>query len=113
MLPQMDRCSCFPHFQRVYSSVFSALDDANSVPLCADDLLQRMSGVLQLYGVDPRELNQEQLYKLALILQLLQAQDKTGNLIRWNISFGIDLTYPSGKKSFFSSIKFQPTNQTC
>ncbi|KAM8749175.1 protein tyrosine phosphatase receptor type Na [Acanthopagrus schlegelii] len=42
-----------------------------------DGLLQRMSGVLQRYGVDPRELTQEQLYKLALILQLLQAQDKT------------------------------------
>lgn len=40
-----------------------------------------MSGVLQRYGVDPRELSQEQLYKLALILQLLQAQDKTGALI--------------------------------
>lgn len=43
-----------------------------------DGLLQRMSGVLHKYGVDPRELSQEQLYKLALILQLLQAQDKTG-----------------------------------
>ncbi|XP_045909856.1 protein tyrosine phosphatase receptor type Na [Micropterus dolomieu] len=42
-----------------------------------DGLLQRMSGVLQRYGVDPRELSQEQLYKLALILQLLQAQEKT------------------------------------
>ncbi|XP_023154309.2 protein tyrosine phosphatase receptor type Na isoform X2 [Amphiprion ocellaris] len=41
-----------------------------------DGLLQRMSGVLQKYRVDPRELSQEQLYKLALILQLLQAQDK-------------------------------------
>lgn len=37
-----------------------------------------MSGVLQRYGVDPRELSQEQLYKLALILQLLQAQEKPG-----------------------------------
>lgn len=37
-----------------------------------------MSGVLQRYGVDPRELSQDQLYKLALILQLLQAQEKTG-----------------------------------
>lgn len=37
-----------------------------------------MSGVLQKYGVDPRELSQEQLYKLALILQLLQAREKTG-----------------------------------
>ncbi|XP_042282370.1 protein tyrosine phosphatase receptor type Na [Thunnus maccoyii] len=42
-----------------------------------DHLFQRMSGVLQKYGVDPRELSQEQLYKLALILKLLQAQEKT------------------------------------
>lgn len=45
-----------------------------------DGLLQRMSGVLKRYGVDPRELSQEQLYKLALILQLMQAQEKTGSL---------------------------------
>ncbi|KAK7939648.1 hypothetical protein WMY93_002974 [Mugilogobius chulae] len=44
-----------------------------------DGLLQRMSGVLQRYGVDPRELSQEQLYKLALILQLLQTQDKSAS----------------------------------
>ncbi|XP_054643713.1 protein tyrosine phosphatase receptor type Na isoform X2 [Dunckerocampus dactyliophorus] len=43
----------------------------------SDGLLQRMSGVLQKYGVDPKELSQEQLYKLALILQLLQTQDNT------------------------------------
>nr|XP_046259028.1 protein tyrosine phosphatase receptor type Na [Scatophagus argus] len=42
-----------------------------------DGLLQRVSGVLQRYGVDPRELSLEQLYKLALILQLLQTQEKT------------------------------------
>uniref|UniRef100_A0A8C8DRN4 Protein tyrosine phosphatase receptor type Na n=1 Tax=Oryzias sinensis TaxID=183150 RepID=A0A8C8DRN4_9TELE len=36
-----------------------------------DDLLQRMSSVLQRYNIDPRELSQEQLYKLALILQLV------------------------------------------
>ncbi len=47
-----------------------------------DGLLQRMSGVLKRYGVDPRELSQEQLYKLALILQLLQAQDKTGTVFQ-------------------------------
>ncbi|KAA8588253.1 hypothetical protein FQN60_001447 [Etheostoma spectabile] len=41
-----------------------------------DGLLQRMSGVLQRYRVDPRELSQEQLYKLALILQLMR-KDKT------------------------------------
>lgn len=48
-----------------------------------DGLLQRMSGVLKRYGVDPRELSQEQLYKLALILQLLQAQDKTGTAFQF------------------------------
>ncbi|XP_029980249.1 protein tyrosine phosphatase receptor type Na [Sphaeramia orbicularis] len=51
--------------------------DFSSLPGNNDGLLQRMSGVLQRYGIDPRELSQEQLYKLALILQLLQAQDKT------------------------------------
>ncbi|XP_030613395.1 protein tyrosine phosphatase receptor type Na [Archocentrus centrarchus] len=40
-----------------------------------DDLLQRMSSVLQKYRVDPRDLSQEQLYKLALTL--LQHQGKT------------------------------------
>lgn len=52
---------------------FSSMQGSN------DGLLQRMSGVLQRYGVDPRELSQEQLYKLALILQLLQAQDKSAD----------------------------------
>lgn len=41
-----------------------------------DDLLQRMSAVLQKYRVNPRDLSQEQLYKLALTL--LQHQGKTG-----------------------------------
>lgn len=41
-----------------------------------DDLRQRMSAVLQKYGVSPRDLSQEQLYKLALTL--LQHQGKTG-----------------------------------
>lgn len=50
-----------------------------------DGLLQRMSGVLQRYGVDPKDLSQEQLYKLALILQLLQAQDKSGTLPKYCI----------------------------
>ncbi|XP_056903123.1 protein tyrosine phosphatase receptor type Na isoform X1 [Takifugu flavidus] len=54
--------------------------DLSSLPVNGNDgLLQRMSGVLQRYGVDPRELSQDQLYKLALILQLLQAQEKTGS----------------------------------
>ncbi|XP_072301153.1 protein tyrosine phosphatase receptor type Na isoform X2 [Eucyclogobius newberryi] len=52
--------------------------DFNSMHGNNDGLLQRMSGVLQRYGVDPRELSQEQLYKLALI-QLLQAQDKSAS----------------------------------
>lgn len=43
-----------------------------------DDLLQRMSGVLQRYGVDPKDLSQQQLYRLALVLQLMQAEDKAG-----------------------------------
>ncbi|KAF6714539.1 Receptor-type tyrosine-protein phosphatase-like N [Oryzias melastigma] len=43
----------------------------------SDDLLQRMSLVLQRYNIDPRELSQEQLYKLAVILQLVQGQEKT------------------------------------
>ncbi|XP_026150511.1 protein tyrosine phosphatase receptor type Na isoform X1 [Mastacembelus armatus] len=51
--------------------------DVNTLSGNNGGLLQKMSGVLQRYGVDPRELTQEQLYKLALILQLLQAQDKT------------------------------------
>lgn len=46
-----------------------------------------MSGVLQRYGVDPRELSLDQLYKLALILQLLQAQEKTGTTSRFNLVF--------------------------
>ncbi|XP_017279362.1 protein tyrosine phosphatase receptor type Na isoform X2 [Kryptolebias marmoratus] len=54
-----------------------APQDFSTVPGNNDGLLQRMSGVLQRYNVDPRDLSQEQLYKLALILQLLQGQDKT------------------------------------
>ncbi|KAG7502980.1 receptor-type tyrosine-protein phosphatase-like N isoform X1 [Solea senegalensis] len=56
------------------------LQDLSSLSGNSDGLLQRMSGVLQKYGVNPRELSQEQLYKLALILQLLQAQDKTDSI---------------------------------
>ncbi|XP_071381881.1 protein tyrosine phosphatase receptor type Na [Centroberyx affinis] len=42
-----------------------------------DGLLQRMSGVLQRYGVDPRELSPQQLYRLALVLQLMQTEGNT------------------------------------
>ena len=50
------------------------------VCVCADGLLQRIWVVLERYGVDPRDLSPQQLYKLALVLQLLQAEelDKTG-----------------------------------
>ncbi|XP_037095535.1 protein tyrosine phosphatase receptor type Na isoform X2 [Syngnathus acus] len=60
-----------PPFQNKAPQVYSTQSGNN------DGLLQKMSGVLQKYGVDPKELSQEQLYKLALILQLLQAKDKT------------------------------------
>ncbi|XP_051938053.1 protein tyrosine phosphatase receptor type Na isoform X2 [Hippocampus zosterae] len=60
-----------PPLQNKVSQVYNTQSGNN------DGLLQKMSGVLQRYGVDPKELSQEQLYKLALILQLLQAQDKT------------------------------------
>ncbi|KAM8856572.1 protein tyrosine phosphatase receptor type Na [Spinachia spinachia] len=52
-----------------------------------DGLLQRMSGVLKKYGVDPRDLSQEQLYKLALILQLMPTQDRTDPIEKDLISF--------------------------
>ncbi|KAM3861928.1 protein tyrosine phosphatase receptor type Na [Diretmus argenteus] len=41
----------------------------------ADGLLQWMSGVLERYGIDPRGLSRQQLYRLALMLQLMQAKD--------------------------------------
>uniref|UniRef100_A0AAV2JZG9 Protein tyrosine phosphatase receptor type Na n=1 Tax=Knipowitschia caucasica TaxID=637954 RepID=A0AAV2JZG9_KNICA len=53
--------------------------DFSSVHGKDDGLLQRMSEVLQLYRVDPRELSQEQLYKLALTLQMLQAREQTAS----------------------------------
>ncbi|KAM4558069.1 protein tyrosine phosphatase receptor type Na [Odontesthes bonariensis] len=54
-----------------------APQDLNPLSGSDDGLLQRMLEVyLRRYNIDPRELSQEQLYKLALILQLLQGQDK-------------------------------------
>uniref|UniRef100_A0A1A7XMQ5 Protein tyrosine phosphatase, receptor type, Na n=2 Tax=Iconisemion striatum TaxID=60296 RepID=A0A1A7XMQ5_9TELE len=53
-----------------------APQDMRTVSQNNDNLLQRISDVLRRYNVDPRDLSQEQLYKLALILQLLQGQDK-------------------------------------
>ena len=44
----------------------------------SDDLQQRMYKVLQRYGVRPRELSEQQLYRLALILQLTQADNTAG-----------------------------------
>ncbi|XP_005918416.1 protein tyrosine phosphatase receptor type Na isoform X1 [Haplochromis burtoni] len=52
------------------------LQDYSTLSGNNDDLRQRMSAVLQKYGVNPRDLSQEQLYKLALTL--LQHQGKTG-----------------------------------
>uniref|UniRef100_A0A3P8QAT7 Protein tyrosine phosphatase receptor type Na n=1 Tax=Astatotilapia calliptera TaxID=8154 RepID=A0A3P8QAT7_ASTCA len=52
------------------------LQDYSTLSGNNDDLRQRMSAVLQKYGVSPRDLSQEQLYKLALTL--LQHQGKTG-----------------------------------
>ncbi|XP_061579700.1 protein tyrosine phosphatase receptor type Na isoform X1 [Cololabis saira] len=51
--------------------------DLNALSGNSDGLLQRMSGVLQKNNIDPRDLSQEQLYRLALILRLVQGQDKT------------------------------------
>ncbi|XP_059895992.1 protein tyrosine phosphatase receptor type Na [Gadus macrocephalus] len=47
------------------------------LPATNDGLQQRMSGVLEGYGMDPRKLSPQQLYRLALILQLIQAEDRT------------------------------------
>lgn len=41
-----------------------------------------MLKVLQQYRTEPREISQEQLYTLALFLQLLHDQEKTGNQAR-------------------------------
>lgn len=73
------------HIQRIHP--ISDLDSAKMMLTLSspalDGLLQKMSAVLQRYGVDPRELSQEQLYKLALILQLLQSKDKTGTVFQF------------------------------
>ncbi|KAM4608333.1 protein tyrosine phosphatase receptor type Na [Polymixia lowei] len=51
--------------------------DYNTLAGLNDGLVQRMLGVLARSGVDPRELSPQQLYRLALVLQLMQAQDKS------------------------------------
>ncbi|KAM9710010.1 protein tyrosine phosphatase receptor type Na isoform 2-T2 [Menidia menidia] len=52
-------------------------EDLNGLSGGDDGLLQRMLEVyLRKNNIDPRELSQEQLYRLALILQLLQGQEK-------------------------------------
>ncbi|XP_056145401.1 protein tyrosine phosphatase receptor type Na [Lampris incognitus] len=55
-----------------------APQDYSSLSGLNDGLLQRMSGVLERYGVDPRELSPPELYKLALILQMTQTEENTG-----------------------------------
>ncbi|KAK6309506.1 hypothetical protein J4Q44_G00193870 [Coregonus suidteri] len=39
-------------------------------------ILQRMTEILERYGVDPRDLTPQQLYRLAVALQLMQAEDQ-------------------------------------
>ncbi|CAL8240882.1 unnamed protein product [Merluccius merluccius] len=53
------------------------IQDVSRLPAANDGLLQRMSGVLEGYGMDSRKLSPQQLYRLALILQLIQADDQT------------------------------------
>ncbi|XP_034041811.1 protein tyrosine phosphatase receptor type Na [Thalassophryne amazonica] len=51
--------------------------DHSSLPQLSNGLLQRVPALLQRYEIDPRDLSQQQ---LALMLQLLQAQDKSDPL---------------------------------
>ncbi|KAJ3591568.1 hypothetical protein NHX12_006701 [Muraenolepis orangiensis] len=51
------------------------VEDVGRLSASDDALLQRMSGVLEGYGMDPRKLSPQQLYRLALVLQLIQAED--------------------------------------
>ncbi|KAG7265678.1 hypothetical protein CRUP_027755, partial [Coryphaenoides rupestris] len=53
------------------------LQDISRASAANGGLLQRMSGVLEGLGVDPRSLSPQQLSRLALFLQLIKAEDKT------------------------------------
>lgn len=85
--------SCDPHYFHVFPVVGSRQNKASNravskdvsvllacivVRASPDGFVQRMSGVLEGRGVDPRSLSPQQLSRLALFLQLIQAEDKTG-----------------------------------
>ncbi|KAL0985617.1 hypothetical protein UPYG_G00159500 [Umbra pygmaea] len=53
-----------------------APQDYRSLANLDESVLQRMVDTLERYGVDPRDLTPEQLYRLALVLQLLQAENQ-------------------------------------
>ncbi|XP_071004810.1 receptor-type tyrosine-protein phosphatase-like N [Oncorhynchus clarkii lewisi] len=50
--------------------------DYSSLAGLDESILQRMVETLDRYGIDPRELTPQQLYRLAVVLQLMQAEDK-------------------------------------
>uniref|UniRef100_A0A4W5KX84 Uncharacterized protein n=1 Tax=Hucho hucho TaxID=62062 RepID=A0A4W5KX84_9TELE len=50
--------------------------DYSSLAGLDESLLQRMVETLERYGIDPRELTPQQLYRLAVVLQLMQAEDQ-------------------------------------
>ncbi|XP_045563407.1 receptor-type tyrosine-protein phosphatase-like N [Salmo salar] len=50
--------------------------DYSSLAGLDETILQHMVETLEMYGIDPRELTSQQLYRLAVVLQLMQAEDK-------------------------------------
>ncbi|XP_038843637.1 receptor-type tyrosine-protein phosphatase N2-like, partial [Salvelinus namaycush] len=50
--------------------------DYSSLAGLDESILQRMVETLERYGIDPRELTPQQLYRLAVVLQLMQAEDQ-------------------------------------
>ncbi|XP_064803365.1 receptor-type tyrosine-protein phosphatase-like N [Oncorhynchus masou masou] len=50
--------------------------DYSSLAGLDESILQRMVETLDRYGIGPRELTSQQLYRLAVVLQLMQAEDK-------------------------------------
>uniref|UniRef100_A0A674A9V0 Protein tyrosine phosphatase receptor type Na n=1 Tax=Salmo trutta TaxID=8032 RepID=A0A674A9V0_SALTR len=50
--------------------------DYSSLAGLNESILQRMVETLEMYGVDPRDLTPQQLYRLAVVLQLMKAEDQ-------------------------------------
>ncbi|KAK6315480.1 hypothetical protein J4Q44_G00150090 [Coregonus suidteri] len=50
--------------------------DYSSLAGLDESVLQRMVETLERYGVDPRDLTPQQLYRLAVVLQLMKAEDQ-------------------------------------